>query len=85
MQEVFGVERKNWFGPKRLGFARAPVRWQGWLATAAWILAVYSGLMMPSQLVSDRATAVLAAIVFTFVFTASYYFVTEAHGDSANP
>ena len=27
----------QWFRPKAIGFGLVPVRWQGWVYTAAWI------------------------------------------------
>jgi len=34
------VDRKPWFGPKRIGFGLRPQTWQGWLVTLGAVLLV---------------------------------------------
>ncbi|MBN9587570.1 MAG: hypothetical protein J0G99_01055 [Alphaproteobacteria bacterium] len=35
--------RRGWFGPKLVGWGPSPRSWQGWLATALFVVALVGG------------------------------------------
>ena len=39
----------RWFGPKRFGYGVGPRSWQGWAATAVFVLATIGSVQIPYE------------------------------------
>jgi hypothetical protein len=59
-------QRRPWFGPKRFGYGLAPRTWQGYLITAAGVLAI----VLISALVRGRSRDFLVAIPVILILLA---------------
>lgn len=59
-------QRRPWFGPKRFGYGLAPRTWQGYLITAAGVLAI----VLISALARGRSRDFLVAIPVILILLA---------------
>lgn len=59
-------ERRPWFGPKRFGYGLAPRTWQGYLITAAGVLAI----VLITILTRGRSRDFLVAIPVVLILLA---------------
>jgi len=56
-----------WFGPKTYGYGIAPHRWQGWLATLAYVLLLTGGIRLLRLLSQTAAEPVQLALSMGWV------------------
>jgi hypothetical protein len=62
--------RDPWFGPKRVGWGLAPIRWQGWAATGLFIVVVcatLAGILSHGHQYLGLAVALCVVEVLAFI------------------
>lgn len=78
--------RDYWFKPKSHGYGAAPANWKGWVATAAFVAAVYA-ILWPWVLAptfSDELPTtggIVGSIALVVIATAGFIWLTKIKTD----
>ena len=74
---------RYWFKPKRLGYGATPSSWEGWLATAIYVLAVLVAVVVMLTTKSDEHSlpAWIVFVVFVGCLTALFVLFCKAKTD----
>lgn len=65
--------KRGWFGPKAFGWGASPATWEGWLATALFVLALgATGLIQPDDSLAAWIARGVVLAVFLGVIATTY-------------